>query len=419
MPEAAPTIEHRRFRDLYREQYAFVWHTLRRFGIDAPNLDDVVQETFIVAYRRRTDVSEGSTRSWLYGISRRVASNHRRSTSRRERRHGALRPRDSAWTAVPEATVALHALDAFLQTLELADREIFVLSELEGLTGPELSEALGRNMATLYSRVRILRRRFLAFNDDGEPAAEVMRRVERERPRATMQGWLLLLPKLGLEAPAATVVATGWAWPAWATTTMGGVGIGTVLGGVLVAGLAVGSRASTAPPPSTAAAAASRGEAEAPSAPASEEGPAARAPAEPSSEAAAAAAVETARAQSSSEPPGAEAPDAAPTRPSDASTLAAENALLLEAKQALEAGRPAEALRSAEGHQRRFPSSAQADLAAALRIEALCALGREAQARGEAALLLRTRPDSPVAERVRRACAPALMETAATGHGPS
>ncbi len=406
MRPTTPFVDRRHFRELYREQYAFVWHTLRRFGVSAPHLDDVVQETFLVAYRRRDDFTRGTARSWLYGISRRVASNHRRSSRRMERRRQAVGVERTPWASASEATVALYALDAFLQTLSPADREIFVLSELEGLTGPELSEAVGRNMATLYSRVRTLRQRFIACND-GEPIDTTLARVRSERPRATMQGFAALLP--GLDGVGGAGVGSSMTWPAWATTTMGGLGIGTVLGTAAVAGLALASRLhaatpSPAPdPPPTSIAAHSPPTAPPPAA-APDEATPSLAPSAPIS----APTPDRPRASTATpEPPSTDAPD----------ELARENALLLHAKQALGRGEPESALRLADEHQKSFPQSVQADLAVALRIEALCALGRGAQARGEAAVLLRARPHSPVATRVERICSTTIMESAGAGHG--
>ncbi|HEY8377885.1 MAG TPA: hypothetical protein VIK91_15420 [Nannocystis sp.] len=54
---------------------------------------------------------------------------------------------------------------------------------------------------------------------------------------------------------------------------------------------------------------------------------------------------------------------------------------------------------------RTFSAGALHDAAAALRIEALCALGRTAEARAEASTFLRERPHSAVARKVAAACA--------------
>jgi RNA polymerase sigma-70 factor (ECF subfamily) len=55
-----------------------------------------------------------------------------------------------------------------LSSLDAAKREVFVLAELEQMTGPEIAEVLGLSVNTVYSRLREARIRFerqLAFRD--------------------------------------------------------------------------------------------------------------------------------------------------------------------------------------------------------------------------------------------------------------
>jgi hypothetical protein len=86
------------------------------------------------------------------------------------------------------------------------------------------------------------------------------------------------------------------------------------------------------------------------------------------------------------------------------SALAAEAALLQRAQTALATGAPAAALLQLEQHAREFPAGVLAQERAALRVVALCAAGREAEGRAEAASFLRAHAGSVHAERVRGAC---------------
>jgi RNA polymerase sigma factor (sigma-70 family) len=97
----------RRFRDLYRDEFAFVWSVARRMGAVPTAVDDVVQEVFLTAYRRFDGLQfEVSARAWLYGVTRRIVQRQRRSEarharrSRRSRRSGrpSARRRSSATT---------------------------------------------------------------------------------------------------------------------------------------------------------------------------------------------------------------------------------------------------------------------------------------------------------------------------------
>ena len=51
----------------------------------------------------------------------------------------------------------------FLDTLDEARRSAFILSELEQMTGAEVSAALGVNPNTMFSRVSTARKAFVAF----------------------------------------------------------------------------------------------------------------------------------------------------------------------------------------------------------------------------------------------------------------
>jgi hypothetical protein len=88
-----------------------------------------------------------------------------------------------------------------------------------------------------------------------------------------------------------------------------------------------------------------------------------------------------------------------------ADALAAELALVREARTALRADRPAQALALLDAHARAFPAGQMREDRQVLRIEALCAAGKVPQARAEAAMFLRTFVGSAHAVRVRNACA--------------
>jgi hypothetical protein len=92
--------------------------------------------------------------------------------------------------------------------------------------------------------------------------------------------------------------------------------------------------------------------------------------------------------------------------------LALEVAILSRASSDLYGGRPANALKALEEHQRRFPAGALAEERTAARIRALCALGRVNEAQTDLTMLSRSTPDSPHLARARKVCA-----LARTGEG--
>ena len=151
----------RAFVPVYRAHFGFVWRILRRLGVPNDQLDDAAQDVFIVLHRRLAGLApEVSLRSWLFGTARRVAADLRRGQHRRERRLQALA--DVAHEA-PRPGAQAEAVDfvrRFLDRLDPDRRMIFVLADLEGLTAPEIAEALEVKLNTVYSRLRSARAEF-------------------------------------------------------------------------------------------------------------------------------------------------------------------------------------------------------------------------------------------------------------------
>lgn len=152
------------FEAVYAEHFAFVWRNLRRLGVQDGSLRDAAQDVFVVVFRRLADYEPvAPLRSWLYSIVRRVARDH----ARRRRRKDPHERQDAEEVADPRAlppdrgaeqSESRALLLALLDALDVEKCEAFVLSDLEGMTAPEIGEALGVNVNTVYSRVRAARR---------------------------------------------------------------------------------------------------------------------------------------------------------------------------------------------------------------------------------------------------------------------
>lgn len=160
----APTVASTDFDGVYEEHVDFVWRNLRRLGVPAPQLDDACQDVFLVVHRRRADFAGRSTvRTWLFGIVLRVASEHRR----RLRRAGLVSAleEDVGCSApgpfeIASRREAIRLLERFLAALSDVTRPVFILAELEQMRAPEIAEALGLNLNTVYSRLRLARQAF-------------------------------------------------------------------------------------------------------------------------------------------------------------------------------------------------------------------------------------------------------------------
>lgn len=413
---APPNRQLRDFRAVYREHYGFVWHTVHRFGVTPHLVDDALQDTFVVAFRRRGDFDGESPRAWLYGIARGVARNYRRTAQRTDRKNRAI-GETLEWGKNHGSTPseALVLLDRFLADLSEQDRELFVMSEIEGMNGPELAQILGHNQSTTYSRLRRLRQRFsTAVGTDG-----VTSNARSRRPRATNHAWAMLLPALDLPtraAPATSLLATTLtAKVAWVCVGAAAATAFLVAADVFIPERGTFTQASaetsvviTDPPPQDRSTLATT---RVPSAPIQERPQITDQAANPVANPVAAG-NET---KSTNVDRSAHA--RAPTKPRTATRagLAQENALLRAASQALAHGAPAKALELASSHARRFPTSQLRDLQQALRIEALCELGRSTRARNEARTFLAQHPDSVLAPKIRSLCPTSVITPAPGG----
>ncbi|HLV64249.1 MAG TPA: RNA polymerase sigma factor [Polyangiaceae bacterium] len=151
------------FEVVYEAEFAFVWRNLRRLGVPEAGLRDATQDVFLVVLRRLPEFEgRAPLRSWLYSIVARVARQHRRTRKRRD-----LGVTEDAYQVVDresfspqhraEDREALRLLLELLDRLDDEKREAFILSDLEGMTAPEIAQALGVNLNTVYSRVRAAR----------------------------------------------------------------------------------------------------------------------------------------------------------------------------------------------------------------------------------------------------------------------
>ena len=142
---------------------ARVYGALRRFGLDAGEADEVVQEVFVRAWRGLPRFEERARLStWLYRIAFNEAQ---RRLSRRGCRHAEPDPEgDDAIASLPESSALgpeAQTLDReFEQTVECALdqlpadwRAAVVLRDLEGLSTQEAAEITGVGEAAFKSRL--------------------------------------------------------------------------------------------------------------------------------------------------------------------------------------------------------------------------------------------------------------------------
>ena len=159
----------KRFEELFRSHADAVrGYALRRTSLD--EVDDVVAETFLIAWRRFDDIPANAG-PWLLGVARRVLSNRRRSDNRvvslsdrlaeRERRRPPM---------VTDDTDLRLTIEAALEQLPDKEREALRLLAWDGLSTADVAVVLGCTRATLAVRMHRARRRLAQIIDGPDPA---------------------------------------------------------------------------------------------------------------------------------------------------------------------------------------------------------------------------------------------------------
>lgn len=169
-------------REVHERHADFVWRTLQRLGVRSMDLEDQMQEVFIVAHRRLGSFDgSGELKTWLFGISLRVAAAHRRRAHvRRELAASDGEERLAGETGDDPERAALQReaheeLERLLGALDLEKRAVFVMFEIEGLTAPEIASVMGTPVGTVYSRLA-------AARSELTQAAARVRKRERRSP---------------------------------------------------------------------------------------------------------------------------------------------------------------------------------------------------------------------------------------------
>ncbi len=153
------------WRTLYETHFDFVFRTARRLGTPDAELDDAVQESFLIAWDKLAAFRHGRFSTWLFRITANVVSGrHRRRRVREaflswfERAPAAPGPQTP--DAALESKDARRAVAQVLARMAPKKREVFALFELEGLSGEEVAERVGCGIDTVWTRLFHARKDF-------------------------------------------------------------------------------------------------------------------------------------------------------------------------------------------------------------------------------------------------------------------
>jgi RNA polymerase sigma factor (sigma-70 family) len=160
-PEEAAAVDDR-FTEAYSRCASAVYrYALRHAG--AIGADDVVSETFMVAWRRRSELPQDPL-PWLIAVARRTLQNQRRGEIRRARLAGAVGHWEQAVTSTvihgPDAADMISEREvtvAALRQLTDIEREALLLVAWDGLTAAAAAVVAG--CTTRAFEVRLSRAR--------------------------------------------------------------------------------------------------------------------------------------------------------------------------------------------------------------------------------------------------------------------
>jgi len=134
-------------------------YAARRIGPE--RAEDVVADTFVVAWRHRTRRPQREL-PWLYGVARRVIRDRYRSQDRWVLQQRIDMNRPSTGDTVAEPVSAAIAANHALAALDEIDRETLLLVGWEGLDTRQASAAMGVSPAAFRMRLARARRRLTA-----------------------------------------------------------------------------------------------------------------------------------------------------------------------------------------------------------------------------------------------------------------
>lgn len=159
----ASVAEPERFAPLF-DRHAVPVHRYLARRIGAP-ADDLLAETFLVAFRRRASyTSDVGVRPWLFGIATNLVRRHVRTE---ERRYRALARLAAGEVAAPVIEDAIDRLDAgalrrdlalALASLHRRDRDVLLLTAWADLSYEQIAAVLDIPLGTVRSRLHRARR---------------------------------------------------------------------------------------------------------------------------------------------------------------------------------------------------------------------------------------------------------------------
>jgi RNA polymerase sigma-70 factor (ECF subfamily) len=192
MPHSDPKLA---LGALYRAHAATVARWVWRLGgpVLADDIEDVVHDVFLTVDRRLPEFrGDAQVTTWIFEITSRTVLRHRRRLQQRRWLRWFLATRsEPAAAATPgdelERRQALARAYTIIDEMAEKYRRVFILFELEGLTGQEIAQLTGQKLKTVWVHLHRARNLFEARVARDE-RIEVLREAKRltgDLPRST------------------------------------------------------------------------------------------------------------------------------------------------------------------------------------------------------------------------------------------
>ena len=156
------------WRAVYDDHFDWVYRLVYRFGVARDDVEDVVQQVFLVAYRRLLEIERvDNVPGWLRGIVVKVVSSHHRWRKVRQvkkwlvdstLRAGANRPASPQRHV--ESAQTQKRVGEVLAGLSPKLRTVLVLADIEECSVGDVARLLNIPVNTVRSRRRLAREAF-------------------------------------------------------------------------------------------------------------------------------------------------------------------------------------------------------------------------------------------------------------------
>jgi len=174
-----------RMVEIVRLNFDAAWQFARRLGVRPNDIEDAVQQVFLIVAERLDAIEPGRERSFVFGITLRVV--HKLRYARATRPLVAGEPLEAVDPSPTPEELAhrkseRERIERILGEMPHKLREVFVLYELERLSVPEVADLLGVPEGTVASRLSRARdefRRLVRREDTIRRASS--RRLEEEQ----------------------------------------------------------------------------------------------------------------------------------------------------------------------------------------------------------------------------------------------